>query len=70
MFDNTIFEKIDSEEKAYWLGFLEADGCLHSGKGDYRIELGLKEREGSIKFKLDSCILIVLFFFNVFPPVK
>lgn len=45
MFDNTIFEKIDSEEKAYWLGFLEADGCLHSGKGDYRIELGLKEED-------------------------
>ena len=47
MFDNTIFEKIDSEEKAYWLGFLEADGCLHSGKGDYRIELGLKEEDYS-----------------------
>ncbi len=45
MFDNTIFEKIDSEEKAYWLGFLEADGCLHSGEGDYRIELGLKEED-------------------------
>lgn len=45
MFDNTIFEKIDSEEKAYWLGFLEADGCLHSGEGNYRIELGLKEED-------------------------
>ena len=45
MFDTTIFEKIDSEEKAYWLGFLEADGCLHNGGGDYRIELGLKEED-------------------------
>lgn len=45
MFDNTIFEKIDSEEKAYWLGFLEADGCVHSGEGDYRIELGLKKED-------------------------
>lgn len=26
-----LFEKIDSEEKAYWLGFLSADGCVHKG---------------------------------------
>ena len=24
-----FFETIDSEEKAYWLGFLAADGCVH-----------------------------------------
>lgn len=45
MFDNNIFEKIDSEEKAYWLGFLDADGCVHSGEGDFRIELGLKAED-------------------------
>jgi hypothetical protein len=28
---NGIFEKIDTEEKAYWLGFLYADGCIYSG---------------------------------------
>jgi len=22
------FENIDSEDKAYWLGFIQADGCL------------------------------------------
>lgn len=27
-----IFEKIDSEEKAYWLGFLYADGHISSEK--------------------------------------
>lgn len=26
--DENYFEKIDSEEKAYWLGFLYADGCV------------------------------------------
>lgn len=45
MFDKNMFKKIDSEEKAYWLGFLEADGCIHSGAGDYRIELGLAEKD-------------------------
>lgn len=26
--DETVFQKIDSEEKAYWLGFIDADGCM------------------------------------------
>ncbi|SHJ83986.1 hypothetical protein SAMN02745163_02673 [Clostridium cavendishii DSM 21758] len=26
--DNSYFEKIDTERKAYWLGFLYADGCV------------------------------------------
>ena len=28
----TAFQKIDSEEKAYWLGFLSADGTIHKGQ--------------------------------------
>lgn len=34
-----LFEKIDNEEKAYWLGFLYADGCLCDKT---RIQLMLK----------------------------
>lgn len=37
------FEKIDNEEKAYWLGFLYADGSV--GSSDNRIELGLAEKD-------------------------
>lgn len=46
-----IFEKIDNEEKAYWLGFLYADGSV--GSTDNRIELGLSEvdKEHVEKFK-------------------
>lgn len=35
-----IFNEIDSEEKAYWLGFMYADGCIYSK--EYRIELSLQ----------------------------
>lgn len=31
-FNEDFFENIDTEEKAYWLGFILADGCLSRGK--------------------------------------
>ena len=42
-FDDTLFEDIDNEEKAYWLGFLFADGNItyDLDKTKYKIELGL-----------------------------
>lgn len=40
-FDNTVFDSIDNEEKAYWLGFLYADGFVN-GKYNNSVELSLK----------------------------
>lgn len=46
----TFFEKIDTEEKAYWLGFLYADGCVCESKkngkvSSLRLELGLSNED-------------------------
>lgn len=46
--DDTYFEIIDTENKAYWLGFLMADGCIYKGssKNSYRLQinLGIKDK--------------------------
>lgn len=54
-FNEHVFDSIDSEEKAYWLGFLWADGCIVSinpEKPNYAIELGLasKDRNHLVKY--------------------
>lgn len=41
--NSNIFKKIDTEEKAYWLGFLYADGYV--SKSSNGIELALKESD-------------------------
>jgi hypothetical protein len=49
-FDNHIFDKIDSEEKAYWLGFIYADGYVSSGDNTFELSLGLKDTNHLYKF--------------------
>lgn len=44
-----IFMNIDTAEKAYWLGFLYADGCVHSGNNE--ISVNITDQEHVIKFK-------------------
>ena len=50
--NENIFEIIDTEEKAYWLGFLYADGCIASGeRSDIELSLQLLDKEHLQKFK-------------------
>jgi hypothetical protein len=53
---DTMFNKIDTEEKAYWLGFLYADGSVsykETFPTAYKVEIALKEsdKEHVEKFK-------------------
>lgn len=46
-----FFKKIDSSEKAYWLGFLYADGYINEDRGKIRLGLASRDREHLNKFK-------------------
>lgn len=50
-FDNTVFDVIDTEEKAYWLGFLYADGNVGKETNIVTLSLAEKDLEHLLKFK-------------------
>lgn len=52
-YDDAIFETINSEEKAYWLGFLMADGyiTITERNAELGIELNIKDKEHLVKFQ-------------------
>lgn len=49
--DESIFEQINTEEKAYWLGFLYADGYVDTTYGKVRIALKESDVNHLKKFK-------------------
>lgn len=51
-FNQEMFAKCDTSEKAYWLGYLMADGCVQEGKsGDLGLSIVSKDKEIPTKFK-------------------
>ena len=53
-YNDSIFENIDTEEKAYWLGFLYADGYVRERVkvgSELRLKLATIDKEHLIKFK-------------------
>ncbi len=63
-FDENFFEIIDSEEKAYWLGFLYADGFINSSRKHNSRKMGISissiDREHLVKLNesLKSNVII------------
>lgn len=49
--DEHVFDVIDSEEKAYWLGFLMADGYNHANKSAICLRLNAVDTEILEKFR-------------------
>jgi hypothetical protein len=50
-FNIDYFDSINSEKKAYWLGYISADGCLKNNK----VNIVSKDKEIIFKFKNDLC---------------
>lgn len=48
-FNENFFETIDTEDKAYWLGFIYADGNVY--KNTLKINLSVKDKDFLEKFK-------------------
>lgn len=51
-YDEAFFKKIDSNEKAYWLGFIAADGNVYSKKFGRTFQVCLAKRDKEHVYKL------------------
>ncbi len=51
--NDNFFDVIDSENKAYWLGFIYADGFINTNDDKIGISLSIKDIEHLEKFKKD-----------------
>ena len=49
-FNRNAFDEINTEEDAYWLGFILADGYLNEDRGFLKIKLGIKDEKHLNKF--------------------
>lgn len=49
-YNESYFEKIDTEDKAYWLGFIAADGSIINNGNALEIGLSSKDHNHLIKF--------------------
>ena len=58
-----IFDNIDTEEKAYWLGFLYADGNVANNASRIRLSLAENDLEILEKFSIFISLPECFFYF-------
>ena len=59
--NDSFFENVDNQFKAYWLGFITADGCVYSGSGNsrgdtYRLQINLAKKDKELLEKFNRCL--------------
>lgn len=54
--DFRYFQSIDSEGKAYWLGFILADGCVLSGHTRFGLQISLHHRDKNHLSSFKNCM--------------
>lgn len=54
--NDKYFENIDTEEKAYWLGFIMADGCVYGQGCSYRFQINVASRDREALEKLNKAL--------------
>ena len=55
-FNEEYFKNIDTEEKAYWLGFIASDGCVYKNSNAWRLQINLKGSDIEHLSKLQKAI--------------
>src|SRR5581483_4155416 len=55
-FDDQFFNVIDTETKAYWLGFITADGCVRTDHYNHQLKVKLKDSDASHLEKLKAAL--------------
>lgn len=51
--NQSFFDNLDTENKAYWLGFIAADGCVRSNRKTFTLSLAGKDKGHLEKFLFD-----------------
>ena len=54
--NKTYFSKIDTPEKAYWLGFLFADGCVNNN--DHGVSIGIHPKDIELLIRLKKVLTL------------
>ena len=54
--DSNYFEKIDNPDKAYWVGFLLADGCICRTAWAPHLSLEIQKRDKNHLLKFQTCL--------------